>query len=42
MRFGVSGLQSMVVLQDIEDIRYLARALKALGIELEERWSSAR
>ena len=34
-RFGVSALQNVMVLQDCEDIRYVAGALKALGIELE-------
>ncbi len=28
-------------MQDSEDIRYMVRALKALGIKLEERWDQA-
>ena len=31
-------LLSISLLQDSEDIRYMVGALKALGIELEERW----
>ena len=33
-----SSPQRMPILQDSEDIRYMVGALKALGIELEERW----
>ena len=32
------SLQGKPFLQDSEDIRYMVGALKALGIELEERW----
>ena len=31
-------LSTLTVLQDSEDIRYMVGALKALGIQLEERW----
>ena len=30
--------RACLLLQDSEDIRYMVGALKALGIELEERW----
>lgn len=35
---AVMVMWATLQLQDSEDIRYMVGALKALGIELEERW----
>ena len=34
----LSGYSVFTVVQDSEDIRYMVGALKALGVQLEERW----